>query len=87
MTIEAVRKALNERPFRPFVLRTGDGREFRVGHPERLLVVGPGRTVIVGYEKEDFDIIDLLLVTSLHFAETKSGSNGNGRGSKGRERS
>jgi hypothetical protein len=67
MTIEQLRKAHQARPFKPFVLRTADGREYRVPHPEVLLITPSGRTVIVADTDDTVELIDLLLVASLHF--------------------
>ena len=68
MTIEQIRKAYQARPFKPFTLRTGGGREYYVPHPEFMLINAPGRTIIV-VDQEDgaAELIDLLLVESLHF--------------------
>ena len=67
MTIEQIRKAHQARPFRPFKLRTADGREYAVPHPEFLYMTPSGRTVIVADTDETVELIDLLLVASLHF--------------------
>lgn len=74
MTIEQIRRAQAARPFKPFTIHMADGREFHVGHPELLaLIPGMERTVILGFpEEEAFEVIDLLLVSSLTI--------GNGRG-------
>ena len=71
MTIEQLRKAHQAQPFEPFILRTGDGREFAVGHPEVLAISPAGRTVVVMTPDGAHEVIDLLLVTSIHI--------GNGR--------
>jgi hypothetical protein len=68
MTTEQLRKAHQAQPFIPFAIRTADGRTFRVGHPE-FLAYGGGRTCAVWDGKGAFDIIDLLLVTSLDLSE------------------
>jgi hypothetical protein len=68
MTLEQIRAAHRARPFKPITIRTGDGREHRVGHPELLAIMPPGRTIIVANENAA-EFIDLLLVTSLHFDE------------------
>ncbi len=71
MTIEQLRKVHQAHPFEPFILRTGDGREFPVGHPEVLAISPAGRTVVVMTPDGAHEVIDLLLVTSIHI--------GNGR--------
>ncbi len=81
MTIEQIRKAHQARPFKPFVLRTGDGRQYRVAHPEFLAIMPPGRTVIVVGEDGSYELIDLLLVASLHFEKPRTRRTNGRRGS------
>ena len=65
MTTEKIRQAHEARPFRPFSVRTGDGREFYVEHPEFMARVPTGRTIVVTDRHGSVNVIDLLLVTSL----------------------
>ncbi|MGA3067471.1 MAG: hypothetical protein ABSF29_11565 [Tepidisphaeraceae bacterium] len=74
MTVEQLKKAMQSRPFRPFVMYTADGAEFPVPHPELLWHTPAGRTVIVSSGGDNFSILDLLLVTELKF-----GRNGTSR--------
>jgi hypothetical protein len=70
MTMEQLRKAYREQPFRAFALRLADGREIRVDHPEFLAIPpDPARTFMVTGPGEDHRIIDLLLVVSLDFID------------------
>ncbi|MEE9293622.1 MAG: hypothetical protein V3W34_01480 [Phycisphaerae bacterium] len=71
MTIEQLRKTHRAQPFEPFVLRTADGREFEVNHPEVLAISPVGRTVVVMAPDGAHDVIDLLLVASLHMTNHK----------------
>jgi hypothetical protein len=64
MTIDQVRKLHQSQPFQPFRIHLADSRAIDVSHPEVLAINEPGRTVVVAYEGV-FEIIDLLLVTSL----------------------
>ncbi len=66
MTVEQLRKTHQAQPFEPFVLRTADGREFQVNHPEVLAISPIGRTVVVMTPDGTHDVIDLLLVASIH---------------------
>jgi len=68
MTIEQIRKAHQAQPFRPFTLRTGGGREYHVPHPEFLFLFPTGRALLVVDQDGAGEILDLLLVESLHFA-------------------
>jgi len=70
MTIEQLRQMSAARPFRPFRLHLADGRSLDVDHPEFLMQSRSGRTVVVSKPDDTFEIVDLLLVTSL---EAKNG--------------
>ncbi|MFN0012078.1 MAG: hypothetical protein ACKVS8_10585 [Phycisphaerales bacterium] len=75
MTIEQLRRTHAARPFRPFTIHVADGRSFKISHPEFLAITGAGRTVIVGSERDDsFEVVDLLLVTTLQVHENGRGS-------------
>jgi hypothetical protein len=79
MTIEQVRRMHQARPFQAFDIHMADGRSLPIEHPEVLAIPPPGRTIIVGLADGTFEIVDLLLVTSL-----KSRSNGAPRGRRHR---
>jgi hypothetical protein len=66
MTIEQLRRAHRAQPFEPFALHLADGRKIDVAHPEFLAEFASGRTVIVTLPDDTWEVIDLLLVTSLH---------------------
>ncbi len=68
MTIERLRAVQQAKPFRAFRLNLADGRSLRVPHPEFLAIHPTGRTVIVFQPKDEFEIVDLLLVTSIQVA-------------------
>jgi hypothetical protein len=71
VTIEQVKNLYNAASFKPFVIHLADGRKIPVKHREFMATAPSGRTVVV-YEPDDsFNIIDLLLVTSL---EVKNGT-------------
>jgi len=67
MTIEQIRKVHGTRPFRAFRLRTADGREYSVQHPEFLYITPTGRTIVVADRDGNVDIVDLLLMATIHF--------------------
>ena len=66
MATEQLKNAHSASPFRPFTIHMGDGRSFRVDHPEFLARSPTGRTVVV-YSHSDnaFSVLDLLLMTEL----------------------
>ena len=67
MTIEALDRAIHAQPFRPFAFMMADGRRLPVRHPDFVAFNPRGRTCVVIDESDEFDIVDLLLVSSLNF--------------------
>ena len=65
MTIEQLRRLHQAQPFRPFRVHLADGRHLDVFHPEFLAQTAGGRTIIIADTDETFEVVDLLLVTSL----------------------
>lgn len=65
MTIEQLRRMHQTRPFQPFRVHMADGRFLDVDHPEFLAHTPIGRTIMIARPDESFEVIDLLLVTSL----------------------
>lgn len=72
MTVEQLREVHRKQPFQPFTLHLADGRKIHVPHPEFLAMFPSGRAVIVTHADESHDVIDLLLVTSLHVQNGKA---------------
>ena len=73
MTIDQLREVHRARPFQPFTLHLADGRPIRVPHPEFLAYFSPrARTVSVAISEHAFEIIDLLLVTSIEVGNAKA---------------
>ena len=72
MRVDELRKALRAEPFKPFLVRVADGREYDVRHPEFMMIAPSGKTVAV-YGPDDLaDFIDTLMITSLHFRNGKA---------------
>jgi hypothetical protein len=63
MTSDELRKLLDQKPFQPFVVRTADGRETRVSHPEAMGYQGRIATYI--HPTGGVEIFDLFLVSSI----------------------
>lgn len=68
MTIEQLRTTLRANPFQPFTIRTADGRQFPVPHPDFLSMSPTGRTVVVFQTDGSASIVDLLLMTGLELS-------------------
>ncbi len=76
MTIEQLRLLHQARPFRPFTVHLADGRSLNVSHNEFLAQSPSGRTMILYKPDESFEVIDLLLVTTLAVAAPVPPGNG-----------
>ena len=72
---------LKAQPFRPFALRLADGKLVPVRHPEFAFLSPKKRTLHVYQNSNDdeFDLIDVMLVTAL---ETLHDRRGNGAGKR-----
>ena len=78
MTSEQLRKMVRSQPFEPFRIFIADGRELQVTHPEMVAITGGGRTAIVTLPQgEDYEVIDLLLVTGLRRANGAAATGNN----------
>jgi hypothetical protein len=62
MNLQDIRRRL-ENGFRPFVVRTSDGREFKVPHREFVFLTK--RSVIIADDDGYVDILDPLHIASL----------------------
>jgi len=81
MTGEQLQKQMRIQPFKAFQLHLADGRTLKVDHPEFLLYVPGMRTCVVAdLDGGGYDIVDLLLITSIRVSE------GNGRGRRKKNR-
>jgi len=67
-----VRKALRERPFRPFALRTVSGKRVLVRHPEFVLITPSGRDVFIVTEPgeseeqgDEWELLDMRYVEAI----------------------
>jgi hypothetical protein len=73
MTTERLQQLHHARPFQPFRIHLADGRRLDVPHPELLAYRPNGRTAVVVKHDESFEIIDLLLVTTLEVINGRTG--------------
>jgi hypothetical protein len=64
MTVDSI-KARDTSPFRPFVIQTANGKEFRVPNPDSLLFAEQGKTLVVVTEDQRFHIVATDLVSSI----------------------
>jgi hypothetical protein len=69
MNVEKIRKHLSG-GFRPFVLRTSDGREYQIPHPE-FIAIGKYYVAVVDSEG-DMDILEPLHIVSIKLMKSVS---------------
>lgn len=65
MTVEQLIQINRAEPFRPYRVHMADGRHVDVVHRDFVARSPSGRTIIAYKPDETFEIIDLLLVSSL----------------------
>jgi hypothetical protein len=71
MNIEKIRKQVTG-GFSPFTLRTSDGREFQVPHPE-FIAFGKSDVAVVD-KRGDINILEALHIVSLKTLKSKNGT-------------
>ena len=69
MSIDKIRKRLTG-GFRPFVLRTSDGREFPVPHPE-FIALGKSDVAVVD-KTGDINVLEALHIVSIKTPKAKN---------------
>lgn len=68
MQSKELQSVYRAQPFRPFVIHLADGRRVRVEHPEFMALAPTGRSAVVFGKDGAFEIVDIMLVTSLEVA-------------------
>ena len=49
---DEVRKLMNAEPFVPFVIKTSDGKQYRVKHPDYVAITPRGGRIVVFADEE-----------------------------------
>ena len=65
MTKEQIRSLYNAVPFEAFRVHMANGRSVDVPHPDFMHLSPTGRRLIVDKPNDSFEVIDILLVTSV----------------------
>jgi hypothetical protein len=78
MTGEQVRSLYRATPFEPFRVHMADGRSIDVPHPDFMHLSPTRRRLIVDRSDDSFEVIDVLLVTSVETLP-KNGTKGRRR--------
>ena len=72
MRIDDLKKVYQARPFKPFIIRVADGREYQVAHPEFMAISPSGRSLVVYTPEDVFEVIDTMMIASLHVGNGES---------------
>ena len=69
-----IRQLLHATPFRPFVIRMADGREYRIDHPDFVLAAASNVPQIILEEPDGtVHFLSVLLITSVENVSADSG--------------
>ena len=69
-----VRTLMNAEPFVPFVIRTSDGRQYRVKHPDYVAISPKGGRITVYANEETGTMLSALHVVAVEEMPTRSRS-------------
>ena len=76
MRLEQIRGLLTAQPFRPFMIHLAEGRAVPVLHRDFALLAPDGRTLFAYGADHSFDMIDVMLITSIHLDPLPQSPNG-----------
>ncbi len=79
MTIAELKRLKDVRPFQPFVMRTADGRDIQIRHPDAIAWDQNARRVVLCIVPGGSHVsVDVSLVTTVEpIAQGPGGDNGN----------
>jgi len=72
VNVERIRRKVRGGGFKPFSLRTTDGKEYAVPHPEMILV-GPRTVAVLDDDQEIVDLDPLHIVAIKNLSPKKNG--------------
>lgn len=75
MEVNAIREALNTRPFVPFRMWLADGRDLLIPHPDFVAIAASGRhMVFLDPTNDRMHVLEPLLIVSLEKVAPTSGT-------------
>jgi len=72
---QRIRDLLHAVPLKPFVIRTADGKEYRVDHPDFVAAGSDTPNIYIEDIRGNFTFLSALLITSV-------GTEGNGKAAR-----
>jgi hypothetical protein len=70
-----VRKLLHAEPFVPFVIRTSDGKQYRVKHPDFVAISPKGGRITVYADEETSTMLNALHMVAVSALARRSRTN------------
>jgi hypothetical protein len=75
VSIEGIKEAMHQEPFRPFTIRMPSGKEYPVDHPDFISASRSYRRLYVSTNQDDrVEMLDTLLVESLQYGQSAMGA-------------
>jgi len=71
---DEIRKHLEAEPFVPFVIKTSDGKQYRVKHPDYVAISPKGGRITVYADEETSTMISALHMVAVEPQRTRSRS-------------
>ena len=62
---DEVRRLMNAEPFKPFLVKTSDGRQYRVKHPDYLAISPKGGRITVYADEETSTTLSALHIVAV----------------------
>ena len=69
-----IQKLLHAAPFAPCTVHVADGKTFHIEHPDFAALTQGGRLLFVSTEGDDFELIDVFLITRIESTQPSQAS-------------
>ena len=69
---DEVRKLMHAEPFHPFLVKTSDGRQYRVKHPDYVAISPKGGRITVYADEETSSTLSALHIVAVEAMRAKS---------------
>ena len=71
---DEVRKLMNAEPFSPFLVKTSDGKQYRVKHPDYVAISPKGGRVTLYDDEETTTTLSALHIVGVELQRTRARS-------------
>ena len=70
--VDEVRRLMHAEPFVPFVVKTSDGKQYRVKHPDYVAISPKGGRITVYADEETSTMISALHIVAVEPARSRA---------------